>query len=127
MFGYFWVPMSAMCSQASCSASEPDHMNQVRGHLTAGGATTRTGATAVAAAAGSQEDGRGHSQNLSRRVVVANIRQCQRSGRDFRVAHRIVMWLTEPSVYRARPAVTSILRRRPVRNTIAQRSDDLED
>src|SRR6188472_793598 len=30
MFGYFWVTMSAMCSQAFFSTSEPDHMNQVR-------------------------------------------------------------------------------------------------
>src|SRR6187402_454708 len=29
MFGYFWVTMSAMCSQAFFSTSEPDHMNQV--------------------------------------------------------------------------------------------------
>src|SRR3954451_20420758 len=30
MFGYFWVTMSATCSQAFFSTSEPDHMNQVR-------------------------------------------------------------------------------------------------
>jgi hypothetical protein len=30
MSGYFWVTMSAMCSQAFFSTSEPDHMNQVR-------------------------------------------------------------------------------------------------
>src|SRR3954451_18218711 len=30
MFGYFCVTMSAMCSQAFFSTSEPDHMNQVR-------------------------------------------------------------------------------------------------
>src|SRR6185437_13906151 len=30
MFGYFSVTMSAMCSQAFFSTSEPDHMNQVR-------------------------------------------------------------------------------------------------
>ena len=29
MFGYFWVTMSATCSQAFFSTSEPDHMNQV--------------------------------------------------------------------------------------------------
>src|SRR3954453_18882385 len=29
MFGYFWVTMSAMWSQAFFSTSEPDHMNQV--------------------------------------------------------------------------------------------------
>src|SRR6187402_2576886 len=30
MFGYFWVTMSATCSHAFFSTSEPDHMNQVR-------------------------------------------------------------------------------------------------
>src|SRR5512132_1536506 len=30
MFGYFWVTMSAICSQAFFSTSEPDYMNQVR-------------------------------------------------------------------------------------------------
>src|SRR5919112_6598191 len=30
MSGYFCVTMSAMCSQAFFSTSEPDHMNQVR-------------------------------------------------------------------------------------------------
>src|SRR4051794_27276822 len=30
MFGYFAVTMSATCSQAFFSTSEPDHMNQLR-------------------------------------------------------------------------------------------------
>ncbi len=39
----------------------------------------------------------------------------------------VELGLTESSVYRAKTSRPSLLRRRPVRNTIAQRSDDLED
>src|SRR4029453_3245063 len=76
MFGYFWVTMSATCSQAFFSTSEPDHMNQVRVTgppeelpelalpLLPPRGAPRAGAAAVAAAGGQEYDGRGRREEF---------------------------------------------------------------
>ena len=66
MFGYLAVTMSAMCSQASFSTSEPDHMNQeiVTGPPEESPPPEPLLAAATAVAGGQQDDGRGRGQQF---------------------------------------------------------------